>query len=168
MKEPATDPHATVRALSELKKALIDSSSIIYMQKAGYFDLLVSTIKLYTIQEVISEIRSKAEGLKLIHTSGLHSYSTDRVLITCALDHRLAMISEDKQILSAMQRAKAPYYNALMMLNLMLVSQKIDDGGYRCFLEELKSFARYSDTVWEFGERVHAAVELSINSGSLT
>ena len=166
--EPATDPQKALRALSQLKRALIDTSSILYMQKAGYFDLLAGTIKLYTIPEVMSEIRSKPEGLSLIHLTGSHALSTDNMLITCALDRNLAMISEDKAILNAMRRAKAPYFNALMMLYLLLLSEKIDDSRYRRSLMALKRIARYSEKVWEFGDKIHTAVKLSINSGSLT
>ena len=35
--EPAKAPNKTLRAFEQLKKALIDTSSIIYSQKAGYF-----------------------------------------------------------------------------------------------------------------------------------
>ena len=162
--EPATEPHKALQAVAQLKRALIDTSSILYMQKAGYFDLLASTIKLHTIPEVMSEIRSKPKGLSLIRQSGSHALSTDKMLITCALDSNLAMISEDKAILSAMRRAKAPYFNALMMLNLLLLSEKIDDGRYRRFLMALKSIARYSEKVWEFGEKVHTVAKLKIVS----
>ena len=162
--EPATDPHKALQAVSQLKRALIDTSSILYMQKAGYFDLLVRTIKLYTIPEVISEVGSKARGLTLIRLFGSRALSTDKMLISCALDNHLAMISEDKAILSAMRCAKAPYYNALMMLNLLLISEKIDDGSYRRFLRALKCIARYSQTVWKFGDKVHAAVRIFSDS----
>ena len=158
--ESVTDPQKALHTLSLLKKAMIDTSSILYMQKAGYFDLLASTIKLYTIPEVMSEIRSEVEGMRLIAPSETHALSADKMLITCALDNNLAMISEDKAILSAMRRAKAPYFNALMMLNLLLLSDKIDDSLYRRFLMALKSIARYSEKVWEFGEKVHMAIKL--------
>ena len=123
--EPAKLPHKALRSLSQLKRALIDTSSILYMQEAGYFDLLAGTIDLYTIPEVMSEIRSKPRGLSLIRFAGSRALSTDKMLIACALDSNLAMISEDKAILNAMRREKATYFNALMMLNLLLLSNKI-------------------------------------------
>lgn len=151
------DPLQTLHSLSQLESALIDASSILYMQKAGYFDLLVGAIKLYTIPEVILEIRSNTGGLRLIRPCGSHTLTTDKKLITCALERELAMISEDKEILRAMQRAKAPYFNALMMLNLLLLLGKIDEGRYRGYLRDLKSIARYSEIVWQFGEQVYQA-----------
>ena len=76
----------------------------------------------------------------------------------------MPLISEDKSILSTMQRAEAPYYNALMMLSLLLYSQRIDEDGYRRYLNALKEIARYSETVWEFGRQIHAAVKSKIDS----
>ncbi len=38
---PEINPNSILRALEQLKNALIDTSSIIYVQKAGYFDSLM-------------------------------------------------------------------------------------------------------------------------------
>ena len=163
----SSDPNTIQRALKRLKNALIDTSSIIYIQKAGYFDVLSRTIQLYSIPEVISETKEKIPGVKLIHLSGSLSLSTDQKLISCALLHKLAMISEDKSILTAMRRAEAPYYNSLMMLNLLLLSQRIDDDSYRRYFNALRNFARYSETVWEVGRDIYTAIKLKMHSGTL-
>ena len=81
--------------------------------------------------------------------------------------HKLAMISEDKSILTAMRRAEAPYYNSLMMLNLLLLSQRIDDDSYRRYFNALRNIARYSETVWEFGRDIYTAIKLKMHSGTL-
>jgi len=152
--ESVAAPNTTLRAFEQLKKALIDTSSIIYAQKVGFFSILSCTVKLYSIPEVISETKTQVSRVRLIHPSESSSISTDQKLISCALENKLAMISEDKSILTVMQRAEIPYYNSLMMLNFLLFSQKIDDDGYRHYLGALKNIARYSETVWEFGRHV--------------
>ena len=58
-----------------------------------------------------------------------------------------------------MQRARAPYYNALMMLNFLLYAREIDDDGFWRYLAALKKIARYSEVVWEFGENIYSAVK---------
>ena len=78
----------------------------------------------------------------------------------------MAIISEDRSILMAMQRAQAFYYNALMMLNFLLYRQKIDDDGYGHYLNKLKKTARYSEAVWKFGRKIHAAVKSNKQSGA--
>jgi len=153
-------------AFGRLKKAVIDSSSIIYTQKAGYFAVLGKTIQLYSIPEVLSEIKARAPGVRVMRSSGSASLSTDQKLVFCALENKIAMISEDKKILAAMHRAEAPYYNALMMLNFLLYSQKIDDDSYRKYYGVLKTIARYSDDVWEFGRQIHAAVKSNLRCGT--
>ena len=57
-------------AFGQLNKALIDTSSIIYTLKAGYFALLGQTIQLYSIPEVISEIKIEIAGVRVIHPTG--------------------------------------------------------------------------------------------------
>jgi hypothetical protein len=165
--DPVTASHKTLRELEYLKAALIDTSSILYIQKAGYFGVLSRTIQLYSIAEVISELKTPVSGVTLIPNSEPLSQSTDRVLIACALKNKLAMISEDKGILLAMQRAQAPYFNALMMLNFLLLVQRIDDDGYQSYHSALKHIARYSEAVWEFGEKIYTAVKLEMDPGTL-
>ena len=77
------------------------------------------------------------------------------------------MISEDKKILRAMQRAEAPYYNSLMMLNFLLFSQKIDDAGYRRYYSTLQNIARYSETVWKFGRDIYTSAKSDLHSKTL-
>ena len=156
---PEINPNAILGALGRLKKALIDTSSIIYVQKAGYYDALARTIQLYSIPEVISESKTHVADVTLIHPSESPSLSTDHKLISCALENKLAMISEDKRILRAMRRAQAPYYNALMMLNFLLFTKKIDADSYRHYYSALENIARYSEAVWEYGRLIYAAVK---------
>lgn len=162
--EQLTIADKALRALSLLEKAIIDTSSILYIQKAGYFDVLARTIQLYSIPEVISEIKTQVAGLRLIHPYGSPSISTDQKLISCALEYKLAMISEDKSILRAMRREGAPYYNALIMLNFLLFSQKINDDSYRRYYSALENIARYSETVWKFGRDIYTAVQFKLHS----
>jgi hypothetical protein len=166
--EPEKTPNKTLRAFEQLKKALIDTSSIIYSQKAGFFSILSRTIQLYSLPEVITETEKQVPGVVLLQHSGSPSLSTDQKLISCALENKLAMISEDKSILKAMQRAEAPYYNALMMLNFLLFSQRIDDDSYRGYYSALENFARYSEAVWEFGRDIYKAVKFKMHSETLS
>ena len=159
---PATEE--ILQAFEGLKKALIDTSSIIYIQKAGYLDVLNQTIDLNTIPEVISETKACITGIKLIQAPNLPALSTDQKLIICAQENRLAMISEDKGILTAMRKAGFDYYNALMVLNFMLYKKRIDDNRYRQYYRNLRTFARYSADVWEFGDQIYAAVKSKMDA----
>ena len=165
--DPVPASNMTLRAFEQLKKALIDTSSIIYSQKAGFLSILSRTIQLYSIPEVISEAGKQVPGVELLQHTGSPSLSTDQKLISCALENKLAMISEDKSILAAMQRAEAPYYNSLMMLNLLLFSHRIDDDSYGRYYSALENFARYSEAVWQFGADIYTAVKFKLHSETL-
>jgi hypothetical protein len=162
--EPVTTPEKTLRAFGRLKNALIDTSSIIYAQKAGFLSILSRTIQLYSIPEVISEAGKQVPGVELRQHTGSATLSTDQKLISCALENKLAMISEDRSILAAMQRAEAPYYNSLMMLNLLLFSHRVDDNSYRHYHSALKNIARYSEAVWQSGTDMYTAVKFKLQA----
>jgi len=84
-------------AFGRLKKAVIDSSSIIYTQKAGYFAVLGKTIQLYSIPAVLSEIKARAPGVRVMRSSGSASLSTDQKLVFCALENKIARYRKTKR-----------------------------------------------------------------------
>ena len=162
--EPVPATEEILKAFELLKNALIDTSSNIYIQKAGYLDVLSLTIHLNTIPEVTSETNVRTTGIKLIQTPNSPALSTDQKLITCALENKLAMISEDNGILTAMKNAGVDYYNALMVLNLLLYKKRIDDNRYQQYYRNLKTIARYSEDVWEFGAEIYTAIKSKMDA----
>ena len=142
----------------QLNKVLIDASSIIYMDRAKILVLLASSIRLFSIQEILTETGPVSKRIKpLIHKKA--SSSNDQKLVSCALELDLPVISEDKKILMAMKRAGKPFFNSLMMLNFLLYRRRIQNQQYIQYHLALKKFARYSDDIWEYGAAVHAAID---------
>jgi hypothetical protein len=142
----------------QLDKALIDASSIIYMDRADILEKLASSIRLFSIQEILSETGPAPKRIKPLIYNKTAS-SNDQKLISCALDLDLPIISEDKKILMAMKRAARPFYNSLMMLNFLLYRRRIENQQYIHYHLALKKFARYSDNIWQYGATVHAAIK---------
>ena len=89
--QPAPAIEEILQAFEGLKKAVIDTSSIIYTRKAGYFPVLGETIQLYSIPEVISEIKTAGSGIRVIDPPGSSSLTTDRKLVACALENRMTI-----------------------------------------------------------------------------
>ena len=142
----------------QLNKALIDASSIIYIAKADFLPILASSIGLFSIQEILSEAGPVSESITpLIYKEA--AFSNDQKFISCALDFNLPIISEDKKILAAIKRARRPFFNALMMLNFLLYHQKINSQQYFQYHLALKKFARYSEEIWQYGSKVHTAID---------
>jgi hypothetical protein len=148
--------HHVLLQFQTLRKALIDASSIIYMQKAGFFTELANTVNLYSPAEIVAETGFNDLDLRPVACAS-KSLSNDQKLITAALQLRWPVISEDRNILMHMRRVKLPYFNSLMMLNFLLFKNRIDLKSHALYLERLKQYAWYSPSVWEFGKNIYNA-----------
>jgi len=146
------------RRFDQLNKALMDASSIIYMDRADFLEKLASSIRLFSIPEILSETGPVSKRIRPFIYNRTAS-SNDQKLISCALDLDLPIISEDKKILVAVKRANRPFFNSLMMLNFLLYRRIIQNHQYVQYHLALTKFARYSDDIWEFGANVHAAIK---------
>lgn len=151
-------PHVIMRRFDHLKRALIDASSIIYSDRAGFLNTVASEIKLFSVKEILAEAGPAADGINpLIHPAT--SSSNDQKLISCGLELGFPVISDDKKILLAMKRARRPFFNSLMMLNFLLYRGRLNNQQYARYLTALEWFARYSDEVWEYGARIKTAIK---------
>ena len=153
-------PQEVLTQFKELKKALIDASSVIYAHKAGVLDLLQANLDLVTTPDVVAETGTDAEGIKLIHCNATAG-SVDERLVYCALQNNLPVISEDKKILSKLKQTHLPYFNMLMMLNFLSYVEAIDGDQYSHYYTLLQKIAWYSPKIWYYGSRVRNAIEKS-------
>ena len=150
--------------LGSLRRAFVDASSIIYMHKAGFLEEVAGAVTLYSPREIIAE--TGYTGLTLCPvTCPLEVPSNDERLIVCALAHGMPVISEDKKVLSYMDKEGVPYFNALMMRHLLLLRKVLTVERHHSYLQVLKRFAWYSKGVLEFAEAVYHAI-LSCNKGA--
>lgn len=149
--------HRVLSEFRKLRRALIDASSIIYMHKAGFFTLLAEIVSLYSPPEIINEAAFHDLNIKPV-ACGSNSLANDQKLIRAALELRWPVISEDKDILLHVRRANLPYFNSLMMLNLLLFRRRIDLKTHAIYFQRLKQCARYSPYVWEYGKNIHNTI----------
>jgi hypothetical protein len=147
---------AALAGFQQLERAIIDASSMIYLTKAGYFLLVSRALKLFTLPEILSEVGFSVENISLLEP--LPAVSNDKKLLVTAVAGSLPVISEDKRVLLGAQRAGLLFYNALMLLNLLLFRRVIDRFEYLNYLNQLKQCARYHPQVWRFGEKVFESV----------
>lgn len=150
------DREGVLSRFQGLREALIDASSIIYIYKAGFFDELRGSLKLCSLREIIGE--TGFDGLKIGLIEAPSSLSNDQKFIACALKKRIPVISEDRKILMRMERENIPYFNALMMLHFLLFKREIDLENHTVYFNRLKRTARYSPSVYKFGQEVYEAV----------
>jgi hypothetical protein len=160
MKFQKSDVLLTLKQLRELNKAVIDSSSIIYMQRAGFLEHVTSLLEIYAPDAVMDETGFTDGGIKVIFGTGNGSVTADSLVVSCAFDMGAAVISDDRGVLKKAEALSLDYFNSLMMLCFLFLKGAIDPEGCTLFYNRLKSFARYSSFVYEYGEAVMMAIVL--------
>jgi hypothetical protein len=78
-------PQEAISRFDHLNKALIDASSIIYIHRAEYLEIPASSIKLFSIKEILSETGPISERIIPISCNET-SFSNDQKLISCAIE----------------------------------------------------------------------------------
>lgn len=151
MKVHEKDLQLVLNRFDVLRRGVIDSSSIIYAQKSGIFEVLQQSILLFTVPEVIQETGLRRHRMTVNDIRG--GGTTDHKVLTLASN--CPLISEDRKMLLACQSRGGEYYNMLMMLHFLLYRQCISGSEYETYLPSLLTAARYGDRVLQFGEDLH-------------
>ena len=146
-----------ISQFNNLKEAIVDSSSVIYMSKAGFFSLVEQNISLITIPEVLEEIGLQDTEIQLASSDDSIA-ATDKKLIDCALRLNLPIISEDRKILRTALEKRMDYFNSLMMLNFVFYRRQLSEQEYQSYLEKLTAIAWYGNEIWEFGFKLHESL----------
>ena len=138
-----------------LQIAVIDASSLIYMQKAGFLEAASEHIRLHAPLCVVAE--AGFADVPVVGHAPDHVQSQDRAdqqLLSLGERLQVPVISEDKKILQSASRKGLPYYNALMVLNFLLFKRCIALDAFNSYRNDLLSIARYSESVIAYGEAV--------------
>lgn len=111
-----------------LSSLLIDTSSLIQIEKAGFLLLLARWTRLYTLRQVQEEylngsLSKSFPGMVQLLGESAHDgdppRSTDTALLATAHTLRLPLVSEDRKLLLKADSLGMKYYNALMMLEFL-------------------------------------------------
>ncbi len=148
----------TLNEFNGLNSAVIDSSSIIYMKKAGFLQLLSNRIKLITPEQAAAETGLNLIDVEIVEFENPKNYETDCIIVKTAFEKKLPVISEDKEILQHAAEKNLPYFNSLMMLCFLLSKKTISAVEYENFLGALKDFAWYSGSVYKYADELHKII----------
>lgn len=156
------DARSALKQFDHLSQAIIDTSSLIYLQEIDLLAVTGRWIKLWTVPGVVREFGNAAVECPIhiidIKNSADCPDSTDDTLCREAAGCRLPIISEDRQVLMRAKKANLPYFNTLMVLNFLLYKNALNLLEYQTALDRLKATARYSDKIYEFGGQVFAEI----------
>ncbi|MDA3899820.1 MAG: hypothetical protein PF637_04800 [Spirochaetes bacterium] len=136
--------------LKELSSFVIDTSSLIYMQKISVLEMAAGIYLIKAPLSVINEFGSSPEGITAIDVS----INADDDLLLCAKLLSLPVCSEDKKVLMHARRDNIDYYNTVMILISMLAKEKISRSEFDQYVMNLRSKAHYSKKVWDYAQNL--------------
>lgn len=150
---------SALEELTGLSSAFIDASSMIVCNKAEILDALAATCTLYTIQPVVEETGYSDAPVLLQPVPATGTAATvDDLLFAAVLKEQLPLISEDRTLLVKAADHGLAYYNALMMLNLLLLRRRLTPAAYSEHARLLQCATRYSAEVQHFGQAVYRQI----------
>ena len=146
------EPERVLSQFRRLQVALVDASSIIYMVKAGFFELAAANLEFHSTQQVIEE--TGYQNLR-VGTLAAIALPPDRSLLHYAERLKWPVITEDKGIIKDLQVKQLPFFNALLVLEYLSFRKLIVPEDYsRCSIQ-LLACARYGLEIIEFARAVH-------------
>jgi len=145
---------------ARLDQAVIDASSVIYLEKAGCLSALAGTIVLKTVPGVFKETGILTEDIGTVDMGEAgNDLTTDQKVGRCAENLGCPVISEDRAILHKARRQGMEYFNALVMLHFLLFRGVLDEDWHRIACERLLMVARYSPEVLRIGNEIYNLVK---------
>jgi len=153
-------PNDIPRQFEKMSKALIDASSILYLNKSGVLNQLKSALKLVTIPEVLEECGKSisSDKMEVVVFEGRALDSTDARLLAGAARLQLPVISEDRDLILKTLDSGLACYNSAMMINYLFYRDYLSKKQSAKIQGKLKKVARYSNDVWEYGDSVFKVI----------
>ncbi len=142
--------------LKTLRRAVIDSSTLIYLSKLELLEYVTKEVDLIIPSAVFREIGSSGiEGVQVVPPVEAQMKADAQVV---ALARRLgcAVCSDDKKILLNARKQGADYFNTLMLILLLKVRKRLTTDETEKKLLQLKRLARYNAKIWKYGEDLFA------------
>jgi hypothetical protein len=143
-----------------LQQAIIDTSTLIYLDSIGLLECASRCIHLMTIPEVQKEFGDKPgfAHIEVVETGERidnKTDSADELIVKAAIQMNLPVLSEDKGVLMNARKKGLKYYNTLMILNFLLYRGEVQPVGYDRYLKKLKRVAHYGKGIYEVGRILH-------------
>mgnify|MGYP001290611368 CR=1 FL=1 len=153
MRTLVVDQKAVLRELRGLRGGVVDTSTLIYLERLKLLPLATRSFSLLLIPKVIAEYGSCPEGCRLTPAAG--SGTTDEQL--CRVAQRLAqpVLSEDRQVLRQARALHLSFYNTLMLLLALCAQSRLPPIAFPDLRDRLCTFARYGPEVIAVGDAVY-------------
>ncbi len=147
-----------IAKLNSLQKAVIDSSSLIYLFKLNLVQPLGHVVRLLAPTGIFNETGLAELPVVQTDCSGSNALLPDEQVLALAKAQRCAIISDDKKILRKAEEYGLDYFNSLMMLLLLYEHGILDYEQAERKLEELYAFAHYGKKIRDYGRMLFASI----------
>lgn len=163
MQTPAVDQRAVLRELRGLRGGVVDTSTLIYLERLELLSLASRSFSLLLIPQVVAEYGCCPEGCTLAPAAS--TGATDAQLCRVAQSLAQPVLSEDRQVLRRARALDLSYYNTLMLVLALCAQDILPLADYPDLRNHLYAFARYSPAVIAAGDAVHRALVRSRSAG---
>ena len=157
-----------VTRLSAVHCGCIDACTIIYAQKAGYFDKLAATIRLMSTPGVPGEVsrreptRRGAGQVRLVRIQQTVPADADEEILCAAARFGVPVLSDDRRVIRAAKAARLDCFNAAMLLHLLFLRRVLDVDGHRRALDRLLAVAWYGPRIRAFADACYDRIRRSL------
>ena len=148
----SVDPERIVSELKELRGGVADTCTLIYLERIDLLPLVSDFFHLQVPFDVVQEFGHPLPECVLCGNTCIGD--ADQAVMKLALEQRVPVLSEDRQLLMSSRDLGLKYYNTLMILLVLLFQQKLSLAEYQRAYSSLREIARYSPAVWQVGEQV--------------
>jgi hypothetical protein len=152
----AVDQKAALRELLGLRGGVVDTSTLIYLERLEVLSLAAHSFSLLLIPKVIAEYGCCPEGCTL--TPFNDTGTTDEQLCRAAQSLSQPVLSEDRQVLRRARALGLSFYNTLMLVLALCAQNTLPLAEYPHFRNRLCAFARYSPAVIATGDAMYQAL----------
>lgn len=150
------DQKTLLRRIQAFGGGVIDTSTLIYLERLGMLPLAAHSFSLLLIPQVAAEYGFCPEGVVL--TPAPASGTTDELLCRMAQTLAQPVLSEDKQVLKQARAAGLSYYNTLMIVLALCAQGHLPLAAFPQEREKLRAFARYGPEIIAAGDAVYQAL----------
>ncbi len=158
---PEEELDSVLAELLRLDEASIDTSSIVYLYKAGMLGTVSAEIRLSTIEPVLAETGFSDMPVRVVSYE-TDASSTDDALLAYTTARQLPLVSEDKKLLLKAERHGIKYYNSIMMLCLVAARGRMSETDQKRRFEMLADVAHYHPGVLRFGRELLTYIRKSL------
>lgn len=138
--------------LSRFSGGVVDTSTLIYLERLSLLSEVASACTLLVIPQVEKEFGGNLP--RALHFIQAPEGDADNVVCATALKKNTFVLSEDGKVLRQAAKNGLPYFNTLMLLLFLYTKGKISSVRYLECERELRTFARYSEVIYDFGRKV--------------